>query len=289
MTSKPKYKPHDGSIKYEISDHNFSISYMHFNEVLYDEFLSNKTNKVKLLFRDFPNIGSIDDMVIERSPISNYRNRCRFGIAGVLESNQTSSLLHSEQQQQQDMYYIMWEEGVPSIKVVTFPIAIKPIANLMEPLMVYIKQNKELASELRSVDFRSTLDGQVIVSFCYHRTIDSTWETIASEIRTQLLQANIPYLKDLNFIGRSKKVKIVIGSDTVLESISLSDGRLLKYYQVDDGFSNPNATVNNTVLNWVCEGVSYCNQHFTSQGRTSTNILELFCGNGNHTVAIAGK
>lgn len=78
----------------------------------------------------------------------------------------------------------------------------------------------------------------------------------------------------------------------------LADKRSLRYYQVADGFSNPNALVNIQVLNWVCESVKYCNERFSrssgvtselrSAGRKSINILELFCGNGNHTNAIAG-
>lgn len=278
---------HESTIKHEITNSKFNLSYMHFDTTLYDEFLTNKTNQVKSLFQDYPHLGSIDDLLVVKSPVSNYRNRCRFSIA---DSNDHSS--DSEQiniNSYQNIYYTMYEEGAASVKVMKFPIAVNSIVNLMEPILDCIKNNEELALGLRSLNFLSSLDGQVIISFCYERPIDLIWKNAASEIRTFLLQSNLPYVKDLNFIGRSKKIKMVIGSDTVLESIQLQDGRLLKYYQVDDGFSNPNAIVNISVLNWVCESVKYCNQHFCNQGgREGTNILELFCGNGNHTVAIAG-
>lgn len=290
MASKPKYKPHDGSIKYEINDEKFDVSYMHFDETLYDTFLSKKVQQVKQLFHDFPNNSSVDDMLIEASPTSNYRNRCRFGISGpIAVGSESVRISHTQTPSREHIFYTMWEEGVASVKVVTFPIAVKPISTLMVPLMNLIRSSEEIASELKSVHFLSTQDGQVVISLCYQRPIASSWETAAIEARAYLLSLHLPHVKDVNFIGRSKRVKIIVRTDTVLETVPLRDGRVLRYYQVDDGFSNPNATVNTSVLNWVCDSVQYCNRLFSAQGRHGTNILELFCGNGNHTVAIAGK
>ena len=65
------------------------------------------------------------------------------------------------------------------------------------------------------------------------------------------------------------------------EVLQLQDGRTLTYKQVDSGFSNPNNVVNARVLDWMCTLVrKYC--------LLESDLLEMYCGNGNHTVALAG-
>lgn len=287
---KSKYKPHDGSLKYEIGNDSFQISYMHYDENLYESQLDEKITLVKSLFNDYPltKCFSLDSMHVVKSPSSHYRNRCRFGISQQQQQQQYE--MPSSSSSVRKLNYLMWEEGVPNVRVDSFPIAVLPIYLLMRPLIQYVERIDVLAVELKSVYFLSTLDGQVIVTFCYQKPLGIEWQEASASMRTFLENLKLASIATLNFVGRSKGIKITIGEDTILETLNLSDGRQLRYYQVDDGFSNPNAIVNTCVLDWVCKCVDECNVAYKTTKRSSgINILEMFCGNGNHTVAIAGN
>jgi tRNA (uracil-5-)-methyltransferase len=70
-------------------------------------------------------------------------------------------------------------------------------------------------------------------------------------------------------------------------SATLADGGLLRlhYRQPHDGFSNPNAHVNQLCLQWLCS-VGQELQGLAGGGGSS-DLLELYCGAGNHTMALA--
>ena len=87
----------------------------------------------------------------------------------------------------------------------------------------------------------------------------------------------------------------------------LSDGRTLVYKQAEGAFSNPNAFMAESTLEWLCEcsrtvvrerlggddetidgGIE--SEKTTSTSTAAANLpslLELYCGNGNHTVALS--
>jgi len=77
-------------------------------------------------------------------------------------------------------------------------------------------------------------------------------------------------------IGRSRGQKVVLDRDWLLEEIDLN-GRRLRYQQIEGGFTQPNGGVNRQMLGWACA------QAATLGG----DLLELYCGNGNFTVALA--
>ena len=106
-----------------------------------------------------------------------------------------------------------------------------------------------------------------MISLIYHRPLDESWEAAARELAAEL---------DVQLIGRSRKQKIVLDRDWVLEQFGL-DGRQLRYKQIEGSFTQPNGGVNRQMLGWACE-----------QARGSGgDLLELYCGNGNFTVALA--
>jgi tRNA/tmRNA/rRNA uracil-C5-methylase (TrmA/RlmC/RlmD family) len=108
-------------------------------------------------------------------------------------------------------------------------------------------------------------------------------------------------------------VCIVVKTNHVKEVLHLSDGRNLTYVQVEGAFSNPNGHVNEKALDWICavvnqstielssDAVNQSTSELSSDSMCSLSggkgdplgpnidLLELYCGNGNHTVAIAGK
>jgi tRNA (uracil-5-)-methyltransferase len=72
--------------------------------------------------------------------------------------------------------------------------------------------------------------------------------------------------------------------DFVEEKLTLSDGRVLKYKQMIDSFSNPNGHMNTKTVDWLSAISSTING-----GDGGLDLLELYCGNGNHTCALASK
>ena len=128
-------------------------------------------------------------------------------------------------------------------------------------------------------------------------------------------------------IGRSHGTCFVTNSTQVNEVLHLTDGRSLSFVQLESSFSNPNGHVNEKALNWICSAVQHATyNHIATRKVTSSiscavsqsdrresyrdedstvssddsgnsedqmiskscDLLELYCGNGNHTVAIAG-
>lgn len=164
----------------------------------------------------------------------------------------------------------------------------------MRPLMDYLNRNSDLSCGLQAVHFLSSTLGEVIISLIYSQDIDSvqrSWLNSATVLHDYLL-VYISELKHessvtkLNIIGRSKKKKFVVGCNYVMEQLVLPlDGRTLLYKQVDDGFSNPNARVNMKALDWICYSVK---EEILKHDQVQ-DLLEMYCGNGNHTVALSGK
>jgi hypothetical protein len=125
---------------------------------------------------------------------------------------------------------------------------------------------------------------------------------------------------EVHIIGRSRNVKVVIDKDYLMERLDLSTvqararclspdssdpgvvvpaamPRYVHYRQIEDGFTNPNALVNMCSLVWLSRQVetilSHYNERMALQSAAEVNskrhldMLELYCGNGNHTAVIS--
>ena len=120
-----------------------------------------------------------------------------------------------------------------------------------------------------------------------------------------------------NLLGRSKGVSVLIGdANHVVERLRLRDGRVLAYHQPEGAFSNPNAFVAEHTVNWLRDvsaataapatralrakrrqslfsQASGDEAHPTDRSPPTDpplpSLLELYCGNGNHTVALASS
>ncbi|BBI49561.1 hypothetical protein HORIV_19820 [Vreelandella olivaria] len=78
-------------------------------------------------------------------------------------------------------------------------------------------------------------------------------------------------------IGRSRKQRIVLSRDHVWERLEV-DGRTLHYQQVENSFTQPNAHICQKMLSWARE---------VTAGHQQADLVELYCGNGNFTIALA--
>lgn len=200
-------------------------------------------------FADFGVTGT----AVHASAPRHYRMRAEFGIWHDGDS----------------LDYTMSDPDDPKqkIRLATFPPAAEAICTLMPRLRERLIPSDALRRRLFQVNFLATLSGELMITLIYHRPLDDAWEAAARELAADL---------GVQLIGRSRGQKIVIGRDWLLEEFELN-GRQLKYQQVEGSFTQPNAGVNRQMLGWAC-------QQATGFGG---NLVELYCGNGNFTMALA--
>ena len=171
--------------------------------------------------------------------------------------------------QGEQLDYAMFDPDNPRqpVMVEHFPMAAESICELMPRLMKHLRDSQTLRGGLFQVDFLATLSGEQMVTLVYHRQLGTGWELAARDLARAL---------NVQVIGRSRGQKVVLDRDWLLEEIDLN-GRRLGYPQIEGGFTQPNGGVNRQMLGWACA------QAATLGG----DLLELYCGNGNFTVALA--
>ena len=81
---------------------------------------------------------------------------------------------------------------------------------------------------------------------------------------------------DIQLIGRARKQKIVLKQDYVTETLTIH-GQQFHYQQVENSFTQPNAKINQHMIEWAIE----------ASRDNGGDLLELYCGNGNFSLALA--
>lgn len=173
-----------------------------------------------------------------------------------------------------DLNYVMYraDDRKTPVPIKAFPIADSAITSLMQPLLDELKPNEVLRRKLFQVEFLATTGGQVLVTLIYHRKLDEAWESAARELQARLA----PLSAHVFFVGRSRKQKVVLERDYVTENLTVH-GRSYSYQQIEQSFTQPNATINTQMIEWACQ------RAHSLEG----DLLELYCGNGNFTLPLA--
>lgn len=179
----------------------------------------------------------------------------------------------------EDLYYIMFDQETKQrYRVDQFPAASLIINQAMPLLLTALKPDAVLRRSLFQVDFLSSLSGELVISLLYHRQLDEAWQQAMQGVRKQLQQAGI----QISIIGRAKKQKIVLGQDYVIEKLQVGtqdQTKELIYQQVENSFTQPNGRMNEQMLSWALAA---------TQG-AGGDLLELYCGNGNFSLALAAN
>ncbi|MBV7316712.1 tRNA (uridine(54)-C5)-methyltransferase TrmA [Shewanella sp. NIFS-20-20] len=171
-----------------------------------------------------------------------------------------------------DLFYYMFDnETQQKVRCDQFLPASKLINDMMLALMAELRPNPILRHKLFQVDFLSTVSGEILVSLLYHRQLDAEWQQQAVALKQRLSTSF-----NVDFIGRARKQKIVLDRDFVVESLAVN-GKTLQYKQIENSFTQPNAGVSVHMLEWAIDVTK------NSQG----DLLELYCGNGNFSIALA--
>lgn len=220
----------------------------------YEELLSEKVATVTELFEGL----SIPEPAIYPSVETGFRMRAEFRVW----------------HEGADLNYVMFRPGQPKDPVVVthFPIAYDAIQQMMPLLLGALKADPELRRKLFQVEFLSTLAGQALITLIYHRRLDELWEAQAVSLQDEF-EINFP---GLSIVGRSRKQKIILGRNWVEEKLCIA-GETFSYRQYEQSFTQPNAQVNQHMIEWACDKAH----------ALDGDLLELYCGNGNFTLPLS--
>lgn len=165
-------------------------------------------------------------------------------------------------------FYAMFHpENKHPIEITEFPIASLGIQQAMPTLLQGIHEQPLLKHKLYQVEFLSTLSQQLLITLIYHKPLDDQWMAMAKELEHTL---------NAHIIGRSRKQKCVISQDYLIESLQVDNKQLL-FQQLEGSFTQPNGQINQKMLSWVKRTV----------GKSQRDLLEMYCGNGNFSLALA--
>ncbi|MFM5752831.1 tRNA (uridine(54)-C5)-methyltransferase TrmA [Aeromonas veronii] len=219
----------------------------------YQAQLDEKRARLTELFAGF----TLPALEVHSSPAEYYRMRAEFRIW----------------HEGDDLFHCMYAPATKEIiKIDHFPTASRLINQLMPLLLEGLRPHPVLRRKLFQIDYLSTQSGQIIVSLLYHRKLEAEWLQAAEALQADLRAKGF----ELQLIGRAHKQKICLGDDFVIEQLNVA-GRQLTYKQVENSFTQPNASINEQMLAWALDVTK------GSEG----DLLELYCGNGNFSIALA--
>jgi len=170
---------------------------------------------------------------------------------------------------QQRVDYAMFAAADPKTPVAidSFPAGDAAICSLMPRLRERLQASNTLKDGLYQVNFLATLSGEMLVTLIYHHALGKRWEAAARSLAEEL---------QVQLVGRSRGQKVVLDRDWLLEEFELND-RQLRYQQIEGSFTQPNGGLNRQMLAWACQQAA----------GLGGDLLELYCGNGNFTIALA--
>jgi tRNA (uracil-5-)-methyltransferase len=261
------------------------------------------------------------------SPPLHFRSRCRFQVMWDDATVTAESIGTSPRETAtpgRRLSYRMWNKGEPTVSINEFPMALRVIETLMPAVLREAEAQPELGDGLQAIHFLASRGarGGMLVTMVYDRPIDEGWKIAAEGPRARLksvmedIRAEVYAAGDnrgtdavagargddddefeatsLNILGRSRGTQIVVGDAChVFERLTLRDGRTLTYRQSEGAFSNPNSFVAESTLDWLCDCAATTVRDVlgSSTGENSDagapSLLEMYSGNGNHTVALA--
>lgn len=197
------------------------------------------------------------ELTVYPSPPQHYRMRAEF------------RLWHEGE----DLNYVMFnQETKERYNVQEFPTASRLINKAMPLLLAHLTSTPLLRTKLFQVDFLSSQSEQLVISLLYHKPLTEEWQDALHTLQHTLAAQGLT----AHFIGRARKMKYVLGHDYVIEELTVS-GRTYRLKQVENSFTQPNAKIAESMLEWV-----------TAHTADSTgDLLELYCGNGNFSIALA--
>ena len=220
----------------------------------YEEQLNFKLQREKNRFSDFTTM----DFDIIKSEEKAFRNRAEFRIWWEKDENGKEILS-----------YAMNDFNKNILEINSCQIVSSHIQEIMPKLLKEINQDEHLSNKLFAIEFLGSTTEDLLVSLIYHRKLDDTWSKLALDLESKL---------NIKIIGRSRKQKIILNSDSINETLNINNQNFKFAYQ-EGGFTQPNTNVNIKMIEWVLNNIE-----------TSTaDLCELYCGGGNFTIPLSTK
>lgn len=264
----------------------------------YDTILAEKVAAASSLLR-------ADDLLpldvscdVHASRPQHYRQRVGFGIYDPRRAGEyrlkpkplDSGSLTSEDE---SLSYVYWDAGeMVQVPRSGFVLACDCINSAMPHLLGFVEKTPELRESLRSVKFLCNYQAtDMICSLIYGPSrkegLLENWKSAAISLQNALQHAapdDLGHCK-ISILGRTKQCCTTVGDPFVIESgLRLKSGYTPLYRQPEQAFSNPNAGMAIHTLNWLEDCSSLIKGKLPE---AKVDLLELYCGNGNHTMALS--
>ena len=205
------------------------------------------------------------------SRVESFRSRARFQIVRRRKDDD-----RGDDEDASSLSYAMWDGGGPNVMVEDFPMATEEIRRAMPRTLCAVRKRRSVRDGLEAAHFLASVwEGSLLITLVYSKPIDAEeWLKEAREVCQEIGER-------VELVGRSKGAVARTGRDHVVETYEVGDDkRLLSYKHTEGAFSNPNRDVTIATMEFLCS----CARSF---GAADASLLEMYCGNGNHTCALA--
>ena len=220
----------------------------------YDEQLNFKVQREKDRFSDFTTM----DFDIIKSEEKAFRNRAEFRIWWEKDENANEILS-----------YAMNDFNKNILEINSCQIVSSHIQEIMPKLLNLLMEDLILSYKLFAVEFLDSSTNDMLVTLIYHKKLDEQWNELAKQIEEKL---------NIKVMGRSRKQKIALSSDSINETLTINNQDFKFVYQ-EGGFTQPNTNVNIQMIEWVLNNIE----------NSSKDLCELYCGGGNFTIPLSTK
>lgn len=244
----------------------------------YEELLNSKLATLRSLLQAATGDTELPEVEVHESAREHFRMRAAF----------------ATWREGKEVHYIMFNEGDSRtpIQCTSFPMGSVLINQLMPVVRAAMESDPVLSERINDVRFLTTTTGEALVSLTYNRPLNDTWVESATRLQQQLtVDSGLACLGNsggaggkpsgsqlVRLVGRSRKVKLVVGGETVSESLNVPGRGVCSYTQTEGAFTQPNANVCEAMLGWAFDA---------TRGSEEEDLCELYCGNGCFTVALA--
>ena len=220
----------------------------------YEEQLNFKLQREKERFSDFTTM----DFDIIKSEEKAFRNRAEFRI--WWEKDESGKEILS---------YAMNDFNKNILEINSCQIVSSHIQEIMPKLLDLLMSELTLSYKLFAVEFLGSTTNDMLVTLIYHKKLDEEWNELAKQIEKKL---------NIKIMGRSRKQKIVLSSESINETLNINNQNFKFAYQ-EGGFTQPNTNVNIQMIEWVLNNIE----------TSSKDLCELYCGGGNFTIPLSTK
>ena len=220
----------------------------------YEEQLDFKIQREKERFSDFTNM----EFDIIKSSEKAFRNRAEFRI--WWEKDENDKAVYS---------YAMSDFEKNILEIDSCQIVSSHIQEIMPKLILELNQNHDLSHKLFAIEFLGSTTNDLLVTLIYHRKLEESWNTLALKLESKL---------NIRILGRSRKQKIILNSDSINETLNINN-QIFNFAYQEGGFTQPNTNVNIKMIEWVLNNIK----------TSGADLCELYCGGGNFTIPLSTK